>query len=135
MYLSYRLVRTSYILVIQITFIHILLADGSGLTKGAGKGIALVQEYAAGSYKRDGAAGKGIQCGAAYIFLTQGGQWSQVAKLYPHKDLQSILQYAYDVDIERPYAVVGAPGAYNERGLVHVYKYNIATSSWDLVRS
>ncbi|KAF4148535.1 Calx-beta domain [Phytophthora infestans] len=104
-----------------------LVVDPSALTKGVGAGSAQMHEYSAGSFRSDGARAKGLQCGAAYIFTRdkQLSTWSEYTKFAPPAaQIDDVRDYGGAVALSDPFAVVGAPGAYNEEGRVFVYQFN-----------
>ncbi|ETO79672.1 hypothetical protein F444_05651 [Phytophthora nicotianae P1976] len=104
-----------------------LVVDSSALTKGAGTGSALMHEYSAGTFRSDGSSAKGLRCGAAYIFARDKklSTWSEYTKLSPPAaQVDDIREYGGAVALSDPFAVVGAPGAYNEEGRVFVYQFN-----------
>ncbi|KAG3053567.1 hypothetical protein PC121_g16739 [Phytophthora cactorum] len=104
-----------------------LVVDSSALTKGAGVGSAQMHEYSAGTFRSDGSSAKGLQCGAAYIFTRDKklSTWSEYTKFAPPAaQIADIREYGGAVALSDPFAVVGAPGAYNEAGRVFVYQFN-----------
>ncbi|GAB9466558.1 hypothetical protein Gpo141_00003930 [Globisporangium polare] len=110
-----------------------LAIDASGLLKGLLPGVGRVQEYRAGTFKKDGIGSKGLQCGAAYLFRRQNGIWTQETKLTPPPDqLFDIQEYGAQVAVHNTFAVVGAPSAFDEEGRVFVYQYNIGSATWSL---
>ncbi|KAG6962697.1 hypothetical protein JG688_00008480 [Phytophthora aleatoria] len=104
-----------------------LVVDSSALTKGAGVGSAQMHEYSAGTFRSDGSSAKGLQCGAAYIFTRDKklSTWSEYTKVAPPAaQIADVREYGGAVALSDPFAVVGAPGAYNEAGRVFVYHFN-----------
>ncbi|GMF16025.1 unnamed protein product [Phytophthora lilii] len=104
-----------------------LVVDSTKLTKLGGAGNAQMHEYSAGTFRSDGPSAKGLQCGAAYVFTRDKvlSTWSEYTKLAPPADLiDEIREYGTAVAFSDPFAVVGAPGAYNEEGRVFIYQFN-----------
>lgn len=110
-----------------------LAIDSFGLLKGLLPGVGRVQEYRAGTFKKDGIGSKGLQCGAAYLFRRQNGMWTQETKFTPPPDqFFDIQEYGAQVAVHDTFAAVGAPSAFNEEGRVFVYQYNIGSGAWSL---
>ncbi|KAG1695720.1 hypothetical protein DVH05_019460 [Phytophthora capsici] len=104
-----------------------LVVDSSALTKGAGAGTAQMHEYSAGTFRSDGPSAKGLQCGAAYIFIRDKflKTWSEFTKFAPPADqIATSREFGAAVALSDPFAVVGAPGAFDEQGRVFVYQFN-----------
>ncbi|KAE9349101.1 Gamma-tubulin complex component 2 [Phytophthora fragariae] len=104
-----------------------LSVDSSTLTKLGGPGTAQMHEYSAGTFRSDGANAKGMQCGAAYVFLRDQvqGTWSEYTKFAPPAELiGNVREYGAAVALSDPFAVVGSPGAFDEEGRAFVYQYN-----------
>lgn len=110
-----------------------LAIDASGLLKGLLPGIGRVQEYRAGTFKKDGIGSKGLQCGAAYLFRRQNGMWTQETKITPPPhQIFDIQEYGAQVAAHDTFVAVGAPSAFGEEGRVFVYQYNIGSATWSL---
>ncbi|TMW60197.1 hypothetical protein Poli38472_000239 [Pythium oligandrum] len=119
--------RTGNILDLQV--------DGSHLTKTNGVGSVAVAEYRAGTYRSDGVDAKGIQIGAAYLFKRDPvtTTWSQQLKFTPPSStIFDMREFGYAVAIFDTFAVIGAPGAYDNQGRVYVYQFNAITATWSL---
>lgn len=114
-----------------------LAVDSSALTKGSGTGSAQMHEYLAGTFRSDGASAKGSQCGAAYIFTRDENlnTWSEHAKIAPPAAyIGSVRDYGSAVAFLKPFAVVGAPGAFDEEGRVYIYQFN-GIDEWILLQT
>lgn len=114
-----------------------LSVDASALTKTGGVGNAQMHEYSAGTFRSDGANAKGMQCGAAYVFTRNAvlGTWAQQTKFAPPTDLiRDIREFGASAAFSDPFAVVGAPGSFNEEGRVFVYQNNGA-GVWTLFQT
>ncbi|KAL3669536.1 hypothetical protein V7S43_004923 [Phytophthora oleae] len=104
-----------------------LVVESSALTKGAGAGTAQMHEYSAGTFRSDGPSAKGLQCGAAYIFTRDKvlKTWSEYTKFAPPAEqIATAREFGAAVAFSDPFAVVGAPGAFDEEGRVFVYQFN-----------
>ncbi|KAL4086352.1 hypothetical protein PRIC1_014479 [Phytophthora ramorum] len=114
-----------------------LVVDSTALTKAGGTGSAQVHEYSAGTFRSDGKSAKGLQCGAAYIFTREKilNTWSEYTKLAPPADqIVDVREYGAAVAFFDPFAVVGAPGTFDEEGRVFVYQYN-GVDKWVLFQT
>jgi hypothetical protein len=104
-----------------------LTVDSSALAKAGGIGTARVHEYSAGTFRSDGVRAKGLQCGAVYVFTRSSvlNTWSEYTKFAPPAaQIDDMREYGAAVAFFDPFAVVGAPGAFDEEGRVFVYQYN-----------
>ncbi|CEG49796.1 hypothetical protein L917_05299 [Plasmopara halstedii] len=102
-----------------------LVVDSSALRKGLGAGNAQMHEYLAGTFRSDGASAKGSQCGAAYMFRRDENlkRWVELAKIAPPADqISTVRDYGSAVALLEPFAVVGAPGSFDDEGRVFVYQ-------------
>lgn len=113
-----------------------LIVNTSGLTRTLVPATAEIREFSTGTFKSDGVGGKGIQCGAAYLFARSSGAWTQLSKLAPPPGLiANVSEFEESVSIIDMYAAVGALGAFNERGRVFVYQFNAAKAAWLLFQT
>lgn len=113
-----------------------LSVDATGLTKGVLPGVARMQEYRTGTFRKDGVGAKGLQCGASYLYRRANGIWTQNAKLTPPSTLLTDIQeYGAHVAVHDTFAAVAAPGAFNEEGRVFVYEYNGGSGAWSLFQT
>jgi|GEM_PF-7128611 len=84
-----------------------------------------------GAHRADGNGG---QCGAAYVFRQENGQWTEWAKLTAD-DQQAGDFFGYSVDVSGNRIVVGAyledrPTLTNA-GAAYVYDFNVTSQQWE----
>eukprot|EP00981_Chlorochromonas_danica_P010183 scaffold3051_cov167-Ochromonas_danica.AAC.42 len=115
-------------------------------TANNGHGDVLVDyEVQAGTWILHGPNATSTQTGAAYVFrlaqncsthnetLCLKSKWVQEAQFFPAVSYSGS-EYGYAVELESDVAIVSAPGANNNSGVVFLYQYSAAANSWSFMQ-
>ncbi len=116
------------------------------LTNGNDNATFTIQEEQLGTWRINGPNADPLQIGAVYIFrwvdtcspfnrfFCYKSTWQQEAQLFPLFTRQSS-RYGSVVAYSGEVILVGAPGTYDESGMVYIYQYDSSAGTWPLLQT